>query len=55
MGIPIEALYPLAIVGAALAMGGVALDYTSRWFNNGKVALGVSHCIIVYVATTKNA
>lgn len=37
MPFPLEAVYPLIIVGVVLAAGGVALDYTNRFFNNGKV------------------
>jgi hypothetical protein len=37
MPLPVQAVYPLVIVGGALAFGGYALDYTYRFFNNGKV------------------
>lgn len=37
MPIPFEALLPLGIVAVALTVGGTAIDYTQRYFNNGKV------------------
>lgn len=43
MPFPLEAIYPLGIVAAALAAGGLALDYTSRFFNHGKVR-GTGKC-----------
>lgn len=37
MPLPIQAIYPLGIVAGALIAGGVVLDHTYRFFNNGKV------------------
>lgn len=37
MPLQIEAFLPLIIIGGALYAGGPLLDYTHRFFNNGKV------------------
>jgi hypothetical protein len=37
MPFPFQALYPLVIVSGVLFFGGYAIDYTHRYFNNGKV------------------
>lgn len=45
MPFPLEAIYPLGIVAAALAAGGLALDYTNRYFNHGKVESMTRHTL----------
>lgn len=39
MAFPVQGVYPLGIVAGALIAGGFALDYTYRFFNNGKVSV----------------